>query len=188
MKRILIAMLAAVIVCGFSGCKADESQPEIVSETSSTEIQYITDWSIDELLQDFELNGKTYSMPLTIGDLGNEYSIGDKASLRGDNYGYYLQYNDEHFALITVNDSDADINKWCIKSFSLSDDTKYKFGDLYYGNTRDNIISKYGKPSISTEVGNTIIDGYIFENKNAFSIDYKNNKIYGIVIGINEEK
>ena len=161
------------------------SQEAIIS--NSTEIQYITDWSIDELLQDFELNGKTYSMPLTIGDLGDGYLIGDKASLRGDNYGYYLRYNDEHFALITVDDSDTDINKWQIKSFSISEDDNYKFGDLYYGNTRENIINKYGLPSFSTEIGATTIDNYIFENKDAVSVEYKNNKIYGLVIGLNKE-
>ncbi|MBQ3161168.1 MAG: hypothetical protein IJC04_03480 [Oscillospiraceae bacterium] len=187
MKRILAAMLAVVVVCGFGGCKADEKQTEIVSETSSTEIQYITDWSIDELLQEFELNGKTYSMPLTIGDLGEGYSIGDKASLREDNYGYYLRYNDEHFALITVDDSDTDINKWQIKSFSLSG-KKYKFGDLFYKNKRTNVIDKYGFPSFSTEHGDTILDNYIFENNDSFTIHYKNNKIYGIVIGIDNEE
>ena len=78
MKRKIISMFAVLAVAvSMVGCAeqiyADVpvedtgenisvvSQITDTTETNSTEIQYVTDWSIDEIIHNFELNGVSYS-------------------------------------------------------------------------------------------------------------------------------
>ena len=113
MKRILIAMLAAVVVCGFSGCKADEKQTEIVSETTQTlkttapeniekhefETSYqITDWSSDDF-RTIQCHGIDISIPCKLSDIDERIKVkvfeADENSVTDTDF-VELYFNDEH--------------------------------------------------------------------------------------------
>ncbi len=154
--------------------ESDENQStSAISEETSNDINYITDWSLDELVQNIELNGKSYSMPFTVEDLGEGYTIGEKISLSGDTYGYNLYYNDKYYALIKLNLNNI------ITSITFSDNVNFKIGELYSGNSKEKIINVYGIPSVEAR---DIIATYLFSNGNSISIFYEDNKLESISI------
>ncbi len=151
-----------------------------ISKETSNDINYITDWSLDELVQNIELNGKSYSMPFTVEDLGEGYSLGEK----NDN-GYDLYYNGNYYALIRVAHYYWEIEKCdiiCITFFDdpdLSDTTpQFKLGEFCMGSERDNIISLYGDPTEFSEGS----DRYIFSDGREISVTYKDEKLAGLFI------
>ena len=184
-KRLLSLFVAAAVLFSLSSCKPNEAVQEIhtseAAETKTTEIHYITDWSIDELVQNIELNGKSYSMPFTVEDLGEEYTIGEKVSLSEGNYGYNLYYNDTEFALITTDKSNTDVKKDNIISITVTDieDIDFNVGDIEFGDTLNDIYSRYGKPSVESK--NKVACSYLF-GKNNITLFFDNEKLNGISI------
>jgi|GEM_PF-1866615 len=207
MKRILIAMLAAVVACGFSGCKADEKQTKIVSETSSTtasqtaqtseitspesseetqiETEYeITDWTMEELLSDIEINGVKLSLPCSYEELAEHFDLELDLSFyneaykkyyygyafRGDLYiltGYYSENE-------TDNPSGEGMDDFYI---SCENGAKFRFGEIVSGvSTREDVEKILGKPNFhSTSKFDT---WYKWNGINAIAISYdKNNKV-----------
>ena len=190
-NRILSLCAAAAVVLSLSACKpsetVQETQTSEAAETDTTEIHYITDWSIDELVQNIELNGKSYSMPFTVEDLGEGYTIGEKISLSKGNYGYNLYYNDTDFALITTDKSNTDVKKDNIISITVTDteDIDFNVGDIEFGDTLNDIYSRYGKPSVESK--NKVACSYLFENNNklkdnTITLFFDNEKLNGISI------
>lgn len=201
-KRLLSLLAAAAITLSLSACKPSETAQETqTSETgesavvetvasadaNSTEIHYITDWSIDELVQNIELNGKSYSMPFTVEDLGEGYSIGEKVNLSGDNYGYNLFYNDVSIALISTDKANTNVKKDYIISITVTfiEDIDFKIGDIEFGDTLNDIYSRYGKPSIESE--NKVACSYLFKNNNklkdnVLTLIFDNDVLSGISI------
>ena len=108
-NRILSIFAAIAVTLSLSACQNGNTEQTVPlttqssEETTLTEIQYVTDWSIDELVQNIELNGKTYSMPFTLEDLGEAYSIGEKIEITETSASYPLYYNGTEIALINVN-------------------------------------------------------------------------------------
>lgn len=157
----------------------------IISEETSNDINYITDWSLDELVQNIELNGKSYSMPFTVEDLGEGYTIGEKICLSEDTYGYNLYYNDKYYALIGVVHYYWEIEKCDIVRITFFDDPdlsdttpQFKLGEFCMGSERDSIISLYGNPTESCEEA----DRYIFSEGKEISVTYKDEKLVGLSV------
>jgi len=187
-NRILSIFAAIAVTLSLSACQNGDTEQtaplttQSSEETNSTEIQYVTDWSIDELVQNIELNGKTYSMPFTLEDLGEEYSLGEKVSLSGDSYGYDLYYNDKNYALITL-----DKKNTTIISLTFTDNMDFKIGEFYPGNSSKDIVDTYGNPSV--KASNNAMT-YLFTDGNSISAFYENNKLNSISINycIEEEE
>ncbi len=197
LKKKLSALLAvADVLLSFSGCRSNDTEQDMLineaivnttvsktdqsasetavpAEINSKDIHFITDWSIDELVQNIEMNGKNYSMPFTVEDLGEGYTIGEKVSLSGDTYGYNLYYNDIYYALIKFNSNNI------ITSIAFSDNVNFKIGEFYSGNSKEKIINSYGIPSVEAR---DIIATYLFSNENSISVFYENNKLESISI------
>ena len=173
-RRILsfFAVVAVVVLC-LAGCQSD-------ADTDTSDFHYITDWSLNEIVQNIEMNGKLYSMPFSVEQLGEEYSIGEKVSLTSESYGYNLYYNNEYFALINLDTDEVDINKSLITSLSFGENSNYKIGEFYNGNKKKNVKKTYGNPSIESDIGN--LSSYTFENGDGITVLYENNKVSGIVI------
>ena len=112
MKRFFVAMLAAVVACGFSGCNADEKQTEIVSETTQTlkttapantekhefETSYqITDWSSDDF-RTIQCHGIDISIPCKLSDIDERIKVkvfeADENSVTGTDW-FDLYFDDE---------------------------------------------------------------------------------------------
>ena len=181
MKNRFLSIFAAIAVTlSLSACQngnTEQTAPlttQSSEETTSTEIQYVTDWSIDELVKNIELNGKTYSMPFTLDDLGEEYSIGEKIEITETSASYPLYYNGTEIALINVN------NQKYICSISISNKyVDFKAGNFYIGNSREEINKEYGKPTMFVEN----IDSYSFDDTKNICVFYNSkNVVDGIAI------
>lgn len=199
-KKVVTLIFAVGIMCSLIACNADKGEvsettqattasmvTETESETKSSEtdkMNYITDWSIEEVFQSIELNGKTYSLPFTLEDLGEDYSVGEQ---REESYDLY--YKDEYISLIDLDKNNEDINKCNIINFILDSSSEYKMGELYNGNSKKNVEAMYGKPS--SDSGN--VTSYNFKGnrgKECILVIYKNNKIktVGILCYFEEEE
>ncbi len=197
------AALAGILIISLSlsGCKnfvetdvgAETKITEKVKDTETTslinpEFHYITDWSIDELVKNIEMNGISYSMPLTVEDLGEKYSIEEYEDY--DNC-FFLNYCDDEYALIDIyNDNESDIKKNRIRTINVSYDVDFKIGGISFGDEKDDILKKYGEPSLSSpqeRVLTYVFEGETEEQNNVLVLTFsKNEKLDGISVGYNK--
>ncbi len=214
MKRTLIVMLAAVVVCGFSGCKADKKQTEIVAETSSTtasqtaettapqntevppiETEYeITDWTMEELLSDVEINGVKLSLPCSYEELAEHFdlqmpklfSVYYDTELKKYCYTYEVRHNESLILKVvyySATDEGNPVADDMTDFFVCSDYTGenaclFRFGEINNSNMlQDEVENVLGKPNIDSYRESR----YIFENDEAINqvnINYdKNNYV-----------
>lgn len=160
-KKRFGAILAAackifsMVGCRYNGIPVNQEASETTSVVADEiDIHYITDWSLDEMVQSVEMNGVTYSMPFTVNDLGDKYSLEwasvdfDKSG-KVDRYIYALKYCDMIYAGIDVFEpfDFNDMDNYKITSITLTADTDFKFGGIGPKNTKDDILEKFGEPS-----------------------------------------
>lgn len=196
--RFTALLAAAVTVCCLSGCQQNDVSTEQengvqANVTKSLEInennfRYITDWSIDNLVQNIEMNGISYSMPFTVEDLGENYTIEENTS---SDKGYFLNYRgDEDYALIDIYNDDTDIKKCRIRTITVNDNVDFKIGNLGFGVKREKILEKYGEPSLISS--KQIVCTYVFQgetdDKNSVLLFTFNQKgeLDGISVGYNK--
>ncbi|MBD5145071.1 MAG: hypothetical protein HDT21_04045 [Ruminococcus sp.] len=190
-KRFAVLLAAVFMVLGFAGCLYNEIPAnQDSSETTSAaadeiDFHYVTDWSLDDMVQSIEMNGVTYSMPFTLNDLGNKYSlewVGVDFEENGkvDHYTYVLKYCDMVYAGIEVFDpfDFNDMDNYKITSIILTSDTDFKFGGVDPESTKDNILEKFGEPS------------YISSDYNMFAYMFDggdDNLDSSVVVGFNDD-
>ena len=164
-----------------------ETKAEESTVTSKYEFHYITDWSIDKIVQNIEMNGTSYSMPFTVGDLGENYSLEEIDRTPG---GYFLNYcSYEHYALIDVYNDDTDIKKCRIRSITVNDNVDFKIDNLSFGVKREKILEKYGEPSLATNetVWTYVFEGETIDQNSALLFTFnKKGELDGISIGYNK--
>ena len=150
MKRFWAILAAVCMIFSMVGCKQNGIPVEQTSEESNQvksvkkEPYYITDWSIDDLVTSVEMNGVTYSMPFTLNDLGEDYTI-EKI-----NDELVLYYHGENYALIKVKDN-SDIKNSEIISITTDctyHDTDFKIDNTNFGDEQTDVLEKYGEPSL----------------------------------------
>lgn len=166
-KRFWAILAAACMIFSMVGCKQNSIPVKQTSEeneqvkTVKKEPYYITEWSIDDLVTSVEMNGVTYSMPFTFNDLGEGYTI---EKLNDD---LFLYYHGENYALIKVKDN-SDINNSEIIHLTTDctyHDTDFKIGDTSFGDELDDVLEKYGEPSLITSGSSIAMVYYVFEGK-----------------------
>jgi len=173
-NRILSIFAAIAVTLSLSACQNGDTEQtaplttQSSEETNSTEIQYVTDWSIDELVQNIELNGKTYSMPFTLEDLGEEYSIGEKIEISQTSISYPLYYNGMEIALIRIND-----NNYIYSIVTSNPFLEFKVGDFFLGNSREAINKEYGEPTMYVKN----IDSYSFDDTKNICVFYNSKDV-----------
>lgn len=198
MKRQSIVLLAVIIsVASFGACQKNSAVTPIQSteqtlkviatdnETTISEINYITKWSIDELVQNIEINGKKYIMPFTVGELGDDYTFEKNTSEAG---GYYIYYKDIEYGLIGINENTLNQNSVII-SLTVTDKSDFRVGDFIIGADKEDITQKYGVPSVEDD--NSIMCAYLFKentHNNVINLIFSNDKLTGISIGYKKEK
>ena len=187
-NRILYIIAAAAMIC-LSGCRNNIQETSMTAADTSgiSSSEKMTDWSLDSLVKNIELNGKTYSMPFTLDDLGDDYSVGNAILFENNTYGYSLIYKGDIFTAIVKFDG-FDYTKSKIISFTASDDADLKVGEISFGDDRFDILKKYGKPSIEEQksenefayfYGSMSEDG---EKANGLYLYFEDNKLIGISI------
>lgn len=196
-KSFTLLLAAAVAVCGLAGCNKNnvpivqENGVQVnitqASEANEKNFHYITDWSIDDIVQNIEMNGTSYSMPFTVGDLGENYSLEEIDRTPG---GYFLNYcGDEDYALIDVYNDDTDIKKCRIRSITVNDNVDFKIDNLSFGVKKEKILEKYGEPSLATNktVWTYVFEGETIDQNSALLFTFnKKGKLDGISIGYNK--
>ena len=172
------------------GCKQNSIPVEQTSKeneqvkTVKKEPYYITEWSIDDLVKSVEMNGVTYSMPFTFNDLGEGYTI-EKI-----NDELFLYYHGENYALIKVKDN-SDIKNSEIISITISSEENFKLGDISNEDRLEDVLKKYGEPSLISSVGSFSLISYVFEGKkdksnSSIGFTFKDNKLNSIGIIYNK--
>ena len=203
-KKFLTALLAAAcMVFGMSGCRysaipVNQKTSETTSVTANeTYFNYITDWSIDEIVKNVEMNGVTYSMPFTLNDLGDKYSL-ELASAdfdesgKFDHYVYSLNYCDAVYAGIDVFDQFvSDMDNYKITSITLMSDTDFKFGGIGPESTKADILERFGEPSVASSDYNMFMYMFYEEDDELHNIvvvafENDNETLKGITIRYNK--
>ena len=193
MKRFCAIFAAVCMIFSMVGCKQNSIPVEQTSKeneqvkTVKKEPYYITEWSIDDLVKSVEMNGVTYSMPFTFNDLGEGYTI---EKLNDD---LFVYYHGENYALIEVKDN-SDINNSEIIHLTIDctyRDKDFKIGDTSLGDELDDVLEKYGEPSLITSVGSIAMVYYIFEEKteeqnNGVGFTFTDGKLDGISVTYNK--
>lgn len=215
MKHILTILLTAAVVCGFGGCS--NNQNGTVSETSATTISEtmqasettvnenleetgfvtefeITDWTMEELLSDVEINGVKLSLPCSYEELAEHFdlqipklfSIYYDTELKKYCYIYEVRHN-ESLILKVQYYSDTDEGNPTAEDmtdfFVCSDYTGenaclFRFGEINNSNmSQDEVEKVLGDPNVDSYGESR----YIFGNDtsiNQININYdKNNYV-----------
>ena len=160
--------------------KEETTEIETKSNVIKKDPYYITDWSIDDVITNVEMNGVTYSMPFTFNDLGEGYTI-EKI-----NDELFLYYHGENYALIKVKDN-SDIKNSEIISITISSEENFKLGDISNEDRLEDVLKKYGEPSLISSVGSFSLISYVFEGKkdksnSSIGFTFKDNKLNTIGI------
>lgn len=193
MKKIMLFIAAACMIFSMVGCKQNGIPVEQTSEESNQvksvkkEPYYITEWSIDDLVTSVEMNGVKYSMPFTFNDLGEGYTI-EKI-----NDCLFLYYHGENYALIEVKDN-SDINNSEIIHLTTDctySDKDFKIGDTSLGDELDDILKKYGEPSLKVTAETISGIYYVFEGKteeqsSGVGFTFTDGKLDGISVTYNK--
>ncbi len=173
LKRKLLSLLAAV--CITAGCNgnavADKTNTTVENRTLTETAN--KDLLLTELDNGVEMNGKKYSIPFNLEDLGIEYNA------TGTDTEYDIFYKNEYYAFITVDESD-DFLKANVNTIQFASNTDFKLGDIYYGNNREKIYKTYGEPDIKAPSG--IIEHYTFDNGVVLGIEYDDDIIKSLGI------
>ncbi len=179
MKRILIAMLAVVVACGFSGCKADERQTEIVSET--TEISNSFNWQLNELTDNICINDIGFSLPCTLNEFNELFNgmltVSNEETVTIDNskecYTAEIIYNESSIGQIYYTKTDNEIFGLLIfenetENYSLS------LGDIILNqSTKDEVFEKLGTPTRGEKTSDVYV--YVFDNRKDITLFFNNN-------------
>ena len=155
-------MFFSMVGCKQNGIPVDQTSEESNQmKTVKKEPYYITEWSIDDLVKDLEINGIKYSMPFTFNDLGEDYTIvKNKDEL-------FLYYLGESYALIEVKDN-SDINNSEITHLIIDctyHDVDFKIDGISFGDELNNVLEKYGEPSLIYSGSSISMVNYVFEGK-----------------------
>ena len=177
MKKRLLCIIAAITVslC-LSGCNIKINKiPAVPNSTVQTESDtaesgYITDWSLEDMVRNIELNGKTYSMPLTFEDMADDYLLGETVPFENGTYGRVLYHYDTGYPMVVRFSGDDgtgdDYKKSIINAFSISNDYDFKVGDISCGDDRQEILKKYGEPSMEVQESEDVYQYfYAFETE-----------------------
>lgn len=189
MKKIMLFIASACMIFSMVGCKQNGIPVEQTSEESNQvksvkkEPYYITEWSIDDLVTSVEMNGVTYSMPFTLNDLGEDYTI---EKINDD---LFLYYRGNHFGIIDLKDN-SDINNSEIISITTHDKS-FKVGDTSFSDELDDVLEKYGEPSLITSGSSISVVYYVFEGKteeqsSKVGFTFKDGKLYSIGVTYNK--
>ena len=181
MKHILTILLTAAVVCGLGGCKADEKQTEIVSET--TEISNSFNWQLNELTDNICVNGIEFSLPCTLNEFNELFNgmltVSNEETVTIDNskecYSAEIVYNESLIGQICYTKTDKEIFALLIfenetENFSLS------LGDIILNqSTKDEVFEKLGKPTRGEKDSNVYV--YIFDNRKDITFIFNNNVV-----------
>lgn len=192
-KRFWAILAVACMIFSMVGCRYNEllTNYEAAVTTSAandeTDFHYITDWSLDEMVQSIEMNGVTYSMPFTLNDLGDKYSL-ELASVdfedngKLDHYIFVLYYCDRIYAMVEVFEpfDINDMDNYKITSITLISSTDFKFGgisgiDSY---TKGDILKRFGEPSAMPYDYNINVQTYMF----VYMFDWGDDNFYNSVV------
>ena len=114
-KRVVAISVIALMI-SLTGCgKAKDSGKEVTTKQVNNEVtsnQGESDESINELLNNIEVNGKHIDFPFTLNDLGDEFDFDYYVDMGDGTYGMDLKYKGETVAGAYVYaDAEKDIDR-----------------------------------------------------------------------------
>lgn len=211
---IITAILALSMVAGTTGCAGSTETASGIATTASTTEESTTQaetvnagetsFDYDEVCKNIVINGKQYTFPFSVEELGEGYSIGDISYSKLDNEDEYysvvtdLYYQNKKIASVSyygLNNKDKDSVDFNVRKiddlyqneFFCDNPKNYiEFSGLKLGDDTNKIIEFLGNPTEkkgSTDTYGSFI--YSKDEKKNISYTYKNNNINGIVLSFN---
>ena len=143
--KLFVVLLAAVLLCGLTGCDSNIS----VLDGSSIVFEPVPvpedGWTAESLAKTIRINGKELPEPFTAKNLGSGYKIGATSTNGG---GGYLRYKNRDIAFVAFSD-DAEGNKNGreIKHMALNDPSAagmITFNGIGLGSSIDEVKNNLG--------------------------------------------
>lgn len=162
MRKAALIISTIFICAALSGCETKEITP------------------LSEIYQNqLTINGITYSVPFSLDELGEEYSINTVPESEANFH--EIKYNNVYFAAAYTNTADVTNT---ITYISFADDSGFEFGEVYYGNTKSKIEKAHGSADTSVKITDVETVFYYLNNDVALSIMYEKNKVifYGFYL------
>ncbi len=162
------AVMTALIFC-LTGCKSttegiiEEPEVDYVDEDGYIYYKNPTIWTTEMVFEELTINGQKFTSPLNLEKLGEGYSYSTDGAFYDSKTRttcLRLMYNDKSLAWVYLDDCDSieDIESKTYNKiqFDFSATAEELFGsvtisDCGINSTRNDIISRLGKPSIATE-------------------------------------
>lgn len=185
-------LLAAVLLCGLTGCNKNGTSS---SESSLGDSQNISadnsiedfepvpvpdgGWTAESLAKTIRINGKELPQPFTCESLGDGYEI------KSENIGVFLYYNGKYISQVRFKDrsdevdNSKELDMICIAK-EQCEDNSVTINGVRIGSTRAEAERFLGKPTVEFESSGTIVWDYVqeggdYENGDAFLVLYFNH-------------
>ncbi|MGN0607180.1 MAG: hypothetical protein ACI4JM_11720 [Oscillospiraceae bacterium] len=147
-KRLLSLLAAAAITLSLSACKSSGTTQQTEIITSFSQIENIQSQALtfDEI-NNIEINDKKVSLPFTIDELGEEYSLREVQGYQEKTPAIF--YNEQCLAVVDL-DNEKNIISIAFSSDAL-EQNKIEINSLSSNNSFEEIINKIGIPNIQKE-------------------------------------
>ncbi len=142
----------SVIVCGITGCAKDYETMKAPEGG----------WTMEELLNVTYLCGKQLSYPLTVDDLGKDFTVDTDVQKIDNRYVTNINYKGEYFAPCIFgadNNTDSDLKYFSSFAVDMPQNTKgfdFSLNGVGFDNTKDEILKALGTPDYQSDNTNII--------------------------------
>ena len=202
LKQALMLVGILIITLAFSGCEKlvetdvgaeTKSTIQTVSETTvpvnQEETQFvtefeITDWTMEELVTDMEIEGQKFSLPCSIAQLNKSFNVNNiRYSEKYDHTVADLYYKNEYISQVTVNKNinDRNYKNKNIMAFFIGGANsipQFNIMGITNDSTQDDIVNILGNSNIKNNEINQPYRYFFNENEHII-IDFdENNKIW----------
>ncbi|MBP1550550.1 MAG: hypothetical protein J6A05_11170 [Oscillospiraceae bacterium] len=171
MKRILAAMLAAVVACGFSGCKNENDTEEATSVSQSETSFDAENWLSDDYLV-VKCNGIDISFPCKLSDFNDKFRTeitkADENSVTDTDW-IDIYFNDEYVGAMCYKDNNYNKETDNLSFIRLNTFDLYGLSE---NSTKEDVQKLLGA---GDEMDNEYADAYYGDNIRVL-FEYLNNK------------
>lgn len=155
MKKIVLILSALFICALLSGCSNSNSNSTPLSELYQGQIT---------------MNGVSYSVPFSIKNLDINYKV-NTTDYPDETY-HEIIYDGKYYALAL-----SDTGSTVVKEICFDENSRFKLGEIYHGNTIEKIEKAHGSGDYRVEFLDNIHTCYYLNKEVVLSITYTNKAV-----------
>ncbi len=162
MKRKIALFLSALFICtALSGCEKEE-------------ITLLSELYQGQLI----MNGVEYSMPFTLDDLDENYTI--NTITESDELFHEIKYKDAFYAYAITDtpvQEEASPEKMAVSDIGFAENSGFELGEVRFGNTKSKIEKAHGAADYELEISDKEMVYYYLNESVTLSMIYENEKV-----------